>query len=291
MSKKEKIVGKSKIQVKEYLTKKNIWFISLLLIDLVFVILFRGQCLNFSPVSGYNVLFIVLIILLLYPLFDTIKISPTGGLELSNKKINGKFYNKTVEKILELKLIGIKNNLVKFINKKLNQIGSIPSTGRKDQPHSRQEGLGILDDNEMDSVNIIMNEGLTNISSLDNASILIDNLAKNLIKKYENITENKKDDLDKNDEMDNIYKTLNEISKKGIVKFDDNLSIEKFNEWKDYSKILIEAVTNKTDINLYDNYCSLIDSLEETELNPYQKLNSCIDYLLDIMKLVSDTKI
>jgi len=309
MGEKNSKMGKSKPQVKENLAKKLesllienqfiirvAWFIVVFISVLTFVVYYHNEIFSFtklSEISTLDVLFLVLIILLLYPLFDKIKISPTDGIEFSNTGINGKFDNKTVEKILEAKLeekfIDINDILEEFRNKKLNQKDSIPPTGRKDQPHYRHDGLreGIAE--EIPSENFEKSEGFNKTSSLDNTSILIDNLIENLIKKYGKITDNKKDDLDKNDEMYKIYKILNEIIKKGIVKF-DNLSIDIFNEWKDNSKDLIEAVTNNTDINLYDNYCSLIDSLEETRLNEYQKLISCLDYLLDIMKLMTETK-
>jgi len=304
MSKEKSKAKKTKLQVKEKLAKKlesliieNLfiikvaWFILVFISVLTFVVYYHKEIFSFtklSEISTLDVLFLVLIILLLYPLFDTIKISPTGGIEFSNKEMNGKFNNITLDSILKVKLADMKNNLEAYINTKLNQRDSTPSSIRKDQPHSKHDGLraGIVE--EISTENFERSEGSNEISSLDDTSTLIDNIAEDLIDKYEKITDDQKDDFDKNDEMYKIYKILNDVIQKGIAKFDGDLSIDIFNEWKDNSKYLIEAVTNNTDINLYDNYCSLIDSLEETKLKPYQKLTSCLDYLMDIMKLVAE---
>lgn len=232
---------------------KAIWFIGVFIFVSNFVKNNLAECLNFEIFSGYNVFFIVLIIFLVYPLFNSIKIY---GFELVKENWKEGIPNVTEE---------YKADIPKLFSK-------------------------IIKENKP---KLVRNQGERFITDMANKETTIyenaDTLKNNLKKKYEDIVGNKKANLDNSDKI-LIYGVLYQVYDKGIGELYDDLLEDKFFEWIEDSKNTIKAVSEKTNINLYENFNSLTGCLIGKKLPCYLTLYSCIDYLLDIMKLVAGTK-
>lgn len=275
---------------------KITWFAVVLISFSVLVIINREMCMNFEKFSGYNVLFLVAIILLLYPFFNTIKISPTGGIEFTKSDMqNFMLDNKTDEAKFIAEMKNDWDNYLKKIPDMVEQIIANQQDGAPtiigidqlsdnmmrydneeqlsdDMPlHGRKKQLAVKR-----SASRKTESSSNNISFLENA----ETLKTRLDKKYENTIKNK---YDKNSNC----KILKEVYDTGIEMMVDTLEEDVFQLWIDDSKEIIEKVSKKTDIKLKENYDSLVDCLINTGLPPCHKLNTCIDYTLDIMKYMA----
>jgi hypothetical protein len=260
MSEKEDEELKTLLKIKFII--KVIWFIGVFIFVTIVVKYNWEKCSVIIPVLGYSIFFFAFIILLFYPLFDSIKISPTGVIEMVNSDI--------ISKIYEITSSSIKGIIAK--NKRITE-----SKKRKAVNFGWQGLLAETDG---------ANEEPDMVLSFEKAAALKDVLKM----KHDDITNNKKAKIGKNHGNYLIYETLDIMYAMGIDKMNDDLSEDEYQIWIDYSKNIIETVSNKTDIKLNENYISLIECMDKTEFQPFQKLNACIDYALDIMKYMVRSK-
>jgi len=85
------------------------------------------------------------------------------------------------------------------------------------------------------------------------------------------------------DLMPQTLKTLVDI---GMPLMKNDLSEAQLSVWLDYSREMLRVATNDKASSIYINYLQLILTLGSTKLTPYQKLYYCLQYLLEITKII-----
>jgi len=81
-----------------------------------------------------------------------------------------------------------------------------------------------------------------------------------------------------------LYSSLDNVVRQGLSLMNNSLTESRYQLWEDFSKEMIQSATNGTGYNLYANYLSLLLTVRTANLTPYQKLNHCLKYLLEVMK-------
>jgi hypothetical protein len=62
------------------------WFLAAFLFATIFVCVNWSRCVDFTQVSGYNIVFLLFIVLILFPLVSALKLSALGaGIEMTSK--------------------------------------------------------------------------------------------------------------------------------------------------------------------------------------------------------------
>jgi len=83
-----------------------------------------------------------------------------------------------------------------------------------------------------------------------------------------------------------MQQALGTVIDKGMPLMINDLSEEQLSIWLDFSKEMLRVTAKDTASYVYINYLQLILTLMSTKLTPYQKLYHCLQYLLEIMKVV-----
>jgi len=83
-----------------------------------------------------------------------------------------------------------------------------------------------------------------------------------------------------------IQQTLQTVIDKGMPLMTNDLSDSLFTTWVDFTKEMLRIATKDEATSIYLNYLQLLLTLHSTKLTPYQKLYHCLQYLLEITKVV-----
>jgi len=81
-----------------------------------------------------------------------------------------------------------------------------------------------------------------------------------------------------------IYNSIKNIVQAGFVisQANSNLSPDEYNLWFLYSSKELSVLPGRTGSSIYNNYLAL--QLMVSNSTPTQKLNSCLTYMVEVMK-------
>jgi len=87
-------------------------------------------------------------------------------------------------------------------------------------------------------------------------------------------------------------KHLMELIDNGIkVISEHSISNDTADRWLEYSQRIVEISSRSYDSNIYLNYLRLIMSVHTEMVNyPHQKIKTCLDYLLEVVKILHNNQ-
>jgi len=83
------------------------------------------------------------------------------------------------------------------------------------------------------------------------------------------------------------YKNIKELVEDGIENLKrKDLSDEGVQRWLDYSQKIVEICTKDFDSSIFLNYLRVLLSVQSKDMSAYQKINVCLDYLLEVLRII-----
>ena len=97
----------------------------------------------------------------------------------------------------------------------------------------------------------------------------------------------------RNSYNDSAYKAIKELIEDGLktaraLPADIYYANQKVTQWLDYSQKILEISTRELDKSILLNYLRLLLSIQSNYSMPAeQKINICLDYLLEVLKIIT----
>jgi preprotein translocase subunit Sec63 len=84
---------------------------------------------------------------------------------------------------------------------------------------------------------------------------------------------------------DLAFKTIKQLIEDGLKLMNNSLTESELNIWIDYSQKILELSTKNNPTILF-NYLKLALEVRSKNIQPYQKLSFCIEYLIEMLKVL-----
>ncbi|GHU13139.1 hypothetical protein FACS189441_0020 [Betaproteobacteria bacterium] len=81
------------------------------------------------------------------------------------------------------------------------------------------------------------------------------------------------------------FKAIKELVESGMKMMNNQLNEDNFQIWFDYSKKVLELST-KDNPSILLNYLRLIIDIQNKGIMPYQKLDVCLNYLIEMLRIL-----
>lgn len=86
---------------------------------------------------------------------------------------------------------------------------------------------------------------------------------------------------------DLAFKYIKEVIDDGLSKMGSaNLNNQICDNWIEYSQKILELTTKDYNPSILLNYLRIIASFEKSIAAPYQKMSACLEYLIEILRLL-----
>lgn len=80
------------------------------------------------------------------------------------------------------------------------------------------------------------------------------------------------------------FDIIKSIVDRGISMMKNDLSEQELSLWTDYVRQMLRIMSSHSMLSIENGFLQVLISLYSQNLSPYQKLNTCIKYFLEVMK-------